>query len=693
MNKTQLKYYQEKALQKGKTLLIEECNSIITSKDVEFLKEGKLIESSGKQYEALAVIKNCPVSKYTRNKNNRVYNRSLWEQVKKTGLYEGTYSLADHPVEEGSVKDTWGIWHGLNLTEEGTFSDLYLIEEKPVRILKAGGSLGTSTVGYGEFTEDGETVAAETYELERLGDIVLNPSQGTFATLENIQESEQKIEKKDNIFLNEITNKNNEIILENNTNIKEKSEDLKTMTQLDKFNVKNHVNLALKEAQESKNYKKTIDELQELALDIPVEFPDQKNRIESMISEIHLKMESEVKDKAKLLQEKVTAYTELETKYNTLVASMTEMTERLKKAENVVDKLGLKEDENKVCFKKEEAETMTFNLKSMQEDIKSYSEDRVAMSEDIKIMEEEINNMLDDIAKFKEERKIKDSIIEKTKKQLLKAESHIRDLEKILKEDFDYDFTDEEEVVYANELDGDEVVVDGVLYEPAADECGSYMGSSIHENVEGSDTSVDVPAEPAYDEDKKAEGGVDTPKDTQVAATYSEAEETDVVKDAEEEYQIIEETDDDEDEDDKKDDKDKVEEAEDDEDDKDKVEEAEDDKDDKEDEKKDDDMKDKDEIKEYVFNPKKAQKRIKENKVEKKASRIETTKPVMDFYLTAIKEKPFLKDFKKEILTSKSLMEAIDKVSSLKKKSNDMFKMKENTSKKNDGIFEYKFKF
>ena len=100
MNKNQLKYYQEKAQSKHKKLLIEECNSIITLKDVEFLKEGKLIESEGRQFEALAIVKDCPVSKYTLNKNNRAYGKPLWKKIAESNVHEGTYSLADHPEEQ-----------------------------------------------------------------------------------------------------------------------------------------------------------------------------------------------------------------------------------------------------------------------------------------------------------------------------------------------------------------------------------------------------------------------------------------------------------------------------------------------------------------------------------------------------------------------------------------------------------------
>lgn len=695
MNKIQLKYYQEKAQAKGKQLLVEECNSIITSENVEFLKEGRLIESAGKQYEALAIVKNCPVSKFTRNKNNRVYNESLWKYVKKQGMHEGTYSLADHPVEEGSVKDTWGIWHGLNLTENGAFSDLYLIEEKPVRILKAGGSLGTSTVGYGEFMEDGETVNPESYELERLGDIVLNPSQGTFATFENIQENTQKNEKNNLFFESEITNNKLEILKENKqTNEDNKSEDFNKMTKDAILNVKNHVRIALKEARENSNYKEAIQTLEEMKIDIPEELNDQKVKIENEIMAIQEKMENEIKNASKLLQEKEVSFSELKSKYDTLNASLNEMTDRYKKAEAIINKAGLQEDENKVCYRKADAEIMESNLKVMKEDINKMEEDRKLMESDISLFEEDMAAMSDDISKFKEERTAMLKDIKIYENKLKKAEAHIVKLEKVLKEDYDYDFEDddEEEIVYADELDGDEVIVDGEVYEPMCEEefgqditSGDVAhsstvndtvsvedGSNKENNFADNDKTKVKEAEADYDEDKKSETNVETPKETQVAATYKEEDETDDVEEYRMNYTLDEEEKEDKDEDDDS---------------------EEEDEEDMKDEKKDDDKKEKkEESYKFKYPTRNNGKKVKKIKESKKSDKIVTTHEVMDFYTKAVKEKPFLKDFKKEILNSKSLMEAVDKVGSIKKKSNDMIKIKEDVSKKEDGVTEYKFK-
>jgi hypothetical protein len=714
MNKIQLKYYTEKARAKGKTLLIEDCNYIITKTNLEVLKEGTLIESDGKKYEALAVVKNCPVSKYTINKNNRIYGKDLWETIQKSGNFEGTYSLADHPVEEGSVKDTWGIWHGLTLTEDGAFSNLYLIEEKPLRILKAGGSLGTSSVGYGEFQEDGQTVDANSYELERLGDIVLNPSQGTFASFENIQET-QKNEKKEQSFLSE--NTNNKIEIDKENSIKDNnSEDLQ-MNKLEVLNAKNHIKNALKEAKESTNYKDQIDKLEEMFVDVPDELTEQKNKISETISELKTKMSEEIVNKSKSLEEKVKEYTELKTKFDTVNASLTSMTENFKKAEAIINKAGLQEDTDKVCYKTADAQMMESNLAVMKEDISSMTEDRNLMEADMKIMEEDMKAMNEDINIFKKERiKLQKQIKEK-QAQLKKAEKHISGLEKILEDEFDYEFEDDDEVLPMTDMDGDEIVVDGQIYEPICEDevgqditSGSVAKSGLdYVSVEdGSNklgnfgdnakTKADSKAEPDYDEDKAAEDGVDTAPATQVTSTYTEAEETDDVKQAEDEY-TLDEAEDDEDKEDDKEDKDDE--------DKDKVEEAEeDDKEDKEADKKDDEDKEDEKMEEeYIFRPRnsevlietkiKNKKQIKKQESVKarKPIRIETTKEVLDFYKKVSVEKPAIKDFKREILSSKSLVEAVEKVASLKRKTNDMGKVtQKKTSNPKEGLVEYTFK-
>jgi hypothetical protein len=730
------KFYEEKAKKLGKQLLIEKSNFSISNDNTEFLSGGRLVESQGNKYEALAIVKNIPVSRYTENKNGRIYPKDLWEKVFKENSYKGTFALADHPGDDdGSVEKVWGTWQEMEVREDGVYGTLYLIEEKPVRILKSGGRLSTSSVGFGEFKEDGKIVDSASFELERLADIVMNPSQGTFATLENstIEENTQKNEKNNNIFLNENTNNKLEIVNENKQISKDiKSEDFTKMNKLEILNAKNHVKVALKEARESKNYKNSIDDLEELMIDIPEELNDQKALIKEEISAIKTKMVNEIKEASKSLETKVNEYADLKAKYDTLVKSHSELTENFKKAEAIVNKAGLKESENYKSFKIEEAEAMEKNLKSMSEDIKTFEENKKIMESDIKLMEEDMSAMESDIYKFKKERKLYKEQVKSFETKLRKAEAQIKKLEKILEDEFDYEFEDEP-VAIAEPVTGDEVVVDGVVYEPMTEEdenitakdlpnsgvdYTSVVDSSngINNAADNSKTQVDTESTPDYDEDKAAEGGVKTPADTQVASTFTEEDETDVVDDLIDNYQITEEDDsEDETEDEKKDDE-EIKEADgdgecnksgkDDEDEMKEEDETENDKDDEDDEEiaeaEDDKEKEDDEDEKmeesYTFsfdNEKKVKmsekKNVKKSKVQE-SKKVKVVNDVLDFYKKAIKEKPYLKNFTKEILTSKSLMEAVNKVGSFKSKSSDLIKMKESANK-NESTETYKFTF
>jgi hypothetical protein len=701
------KFYEEKAKKLGKQLLIEKSNFTISKDNTEFLTNTRLIESEGTKFGILATVKNIPVSKYTENKNGRVYPKSLWQKIFKENSYKGTFALADHPEEEGSVKDIWGIWTEMEVKEDGVYGTLNLIEEKPLRILKANGRLSTSTVGFGEFKEDGKTVEESSFELERLSDIVMNPSQGTFATLENsiIEENIQKNEKNNNIFLNENTNNKIEIVKENKQISKDiKLEDFSTMNKLDLLNGKKHIKNILKEADASKDYKNTLNELEELLVDVPDELNDQKVIIKEKIEFIKTKMENEIKEASTSLKEKSDAFSELTAKYETLVKAHTELTENFKKAEAIVNKAGLKENENYKSFKIEEAEIMEQNLKDMEEDIKAFSEDRKFMEEDIKLMEKDMSNMLSDIKIFKEERKDMQSDLRIFEKKLRKAEKHITKLEKILEDEFDYEFEETpEEVVVGEPVTGNEIVVDGIAYEPMTEEDENITAkdlpnsgvdytnvvdssNGINNFADNSKTQVDTTSESAYDEDTAAEGGVETPKETQVASTFTE-EETDIADELETNYQV-EEVEDDEEIVEADDEEEEIEESEDsDEDEEEEIEEIVEDEDEDEDEKMEESYK-------FNYGNESKKRTIKNKKVKvRENKRVKVANDVIDFYKKMIKEKPYLKNFAKEILTSKTLMEAVNKVSSFRLKSNDLIKMKESTSKKNEGTETYKFKF
>jgi hypothetical protein len=160
-------------------------------------KQNTLIEAAGKQYEAVAAY-TFPLSRPGKeNLNGRVYTKKLWENVIKKKMGEGAFGLCDHPEDEGSVKDSYCVWHNIRFNEDKSLvvGDAYLFGpygKQMHEAIQAGGKPGFSSVGLGEFKEDEKTIDETTYELQRPSDWVLNPSYEVFGDItmqiENIQE-------------------------------------------------------------------------------------------------------------------------------------------------------------------------------------------------------------------------------------------------------------------------------------------------------------------------------------------------------------------------------------------------------------------------------------------------------------------------------------------------------------------------
>jgi len=164
----------------------------------------------GKKYECVGVA-DVEVSRYDFiNENGRLYGKALWENVIKNQkhIWEGSVGLADHPgdMDEGSVKNIFGVWHNLHLNEstQTVMAELRLVgpHGKLAReIMEAGGKIGFSSSGFGELKEDGRTVDPSSYMIERISDFVLNPSQKVFGTINNVRK-----ESKETVSMNESTN-------------------------------------------------------------------------------------------------------------------------------------------------------------------------------------------------------------------------------------------------------------------------------------------------------------------------------------------------------------------------------------------------------------------------------------------------------------------------------------------------------
>ena len=123
------------------------------------------------------------------NLNGRVYTRELWDNVinKQQDNWKGLCGLSDHPEgdDPGQFKQSSIVWLDMMIDDLnkivwaiGSFVGQYghLAQE----IIEAGGRIGFSSSGFGELMMDGKTVNPDTYQIERVADIVLNPSQGVY---------------------------------------------------------------------------------------------------------------------------------------------------------------------------------------------------------------------------------------------------------------------------------------------------------------------------------------------------------------------------------------------------------------------------------------------------------------------------------------------------------------------------------
>jgi len=189
-------FLEKKAKSLGKTLFIEDSVFTLPSSDIEhgdILKESdqRIVRSQG--IHLLAVLRNVPVTRFVRNRNGRIYPRELFLRLLHNGTAENTLCMDGHPADdvEATPSDCLGVWRSFKVNADNCTADLYLNNTEKARTilytLLNGGSMGLSSVGYGELLpDDGETVNPETFEIERLADIVCSPSQGTFAREENV---------------------------------------------------------------------------------------------------------------------------------------------------------------------------------------------------------------------------------------------------------------------------------------------------------------------------------------------------------------------------------------------------------------------------------------------------------------------------------------------------------------------------
>jgi hypothetical protein len=142
-----------------------------------------------KTYPILAVYRFPFTRPGQKNLNGRTYPYALWDRLFAMNIV--TVSLVNHPDDDGDPVRIWAVMKNAGYSKDRTLGmvDCYIIDNElgrtAIGVLAAGGDIGLSSSGIGDFEADGETVASDSYELERWSDWVLNPSYSVFGKIDD----------------------------------------------------------------------------------------------------------------------------------------------------------------------------------------------------------------------------------------------------------------------------------------------------------------------------------------------------------------------------------------------------------------------------------------------------------------------------------------------------------------------------
>lgn len=214
-------------------------------------------------------IYRVPVGRWDNiNGNRRRYTKKLWENVmnNQQSAWKGLCGLADHPSADndpGSIKNSSIVWLGMELDDVekivygiGTFVGAlgHMFQE----IIDAGGRVGFSSSGFGEIMADGQTVNPDTYQIERLADVVLNPSQEVYGEIADEQRGLGNIEyEKQTAVVNESITSNN---LKESVNMEENTK-TSILSKVEEKAFRNYVKAFI---EDTNSIKSPNDQLKEL---------------------------------------------------------------------------------------------------------------------------------------------------------------------------------------------------------------------------------------------------------------------------------------------------------------------------------------------------------------------------------------------------------------------------------------------
>lgn len=297
----------------GLTRFVESCsipNNLIKEADSVTIRES-MNKIPSHLLESVATTENkgwwVPISHFGnyKNGNGRIYNTKLWENVinNQRGVWLGSPMLTDHPAgdSDGNPKDICGVWldcklgapnangigivYGLLVPSGRNGEDLQ-------DHLRNGLKVGTSSSGFGKLMSDGVTVDPDTYMIERLADFVLCPSQSTYFSW---NESDDSIE--DNTITESMNKKEN-------YNMKETYMKDSKLTRLEEKKFRRDMESFLESADNIKDPQERLEELR----DIKSYFEegvcsDLKEKVEAKISEQEEEIKRMLKERIELRDE------------------------------------------------------------------------------------------------------------------------------------------------------------------------------------------------------------------------------------------------------------------------------------------------------------------------------------------------------------------------------------------------------
>ena len=301
-----------------KALREAKIEDAIVQKVVNKLKEGGVDVNKQRIYRVPVARINPPG---TVNGNHRRYPAKLWENVmnNQEDAWKGLCGLADHPTDDadpGSFKNSSIVWLGMDIDKEnnlvygiGTFVGPYghLAQE----IIDAGGRVGFSSSGFGELEADGETVNPDTYQIERLADVVLNPSQSVYGVINN-ETNLGNIEYTKKTVVNESVETPTENRIQENTHMDAENGVKSALQKAEEKELRRLVNKYLKENLEIINPCKQLEDLQTIMGYIKEgQLTDLEADVETRLAEAQKKIEEAVeRDTNAKLQETTVTVTE-----------------------------------------------------------------------------------------------------------------------------------------------------------------------------------------------------------------------------------------------------------------------------------------------------------------------------------------------------------------------------------------------